>query len=153
MTFDRLKNRIDAINKVHAYINEHAPYFIDHIKKNGYKMKSGTNELFKKDRESLEALMGDKNGLQVWVYSSCYNQLAIYVKTSYAEFAPDSNGCSVTSYYEQSLYLSGEREFSNLPIYNLKEWRSKAELIEPLREEISKLEDQLRTITYIVNGR
>jgi len=144
--------------KVHEFINLFAPTLIEHIKENPVKLKAGTSELFKKDKESLYNLFhreAARYGLQAWLSVSIHSGVSLHVKDSYAVSGDlTRQGYWGAQYYERLVYLSREplNQFEPFPLYDLEEWRVKAALVGSMRDKIREMESQLREITYVTEG-
>ena len=159
MSITKLSNRIDAMNAVHSFINERIPAMRDYVKQNGYQYKAGTNDLFKKDHDALNAFLKDApDGIHTWFNCSLYSGVSVCVKTVYAASgALDKQGNWGAEYYERSAYL-GEKgkdipAFEPFPIYDLIEWKAEAAKVPALKEQIEALQSELRRITYVTEGR
>lgn len=151
-----IENRINAMNAVHAYLNEVVPKLRAHVAENGIRIKFGTNEIFKKDKEALESFIVDApNDLQVWFRACTHSVISLRIKAVYAQDGDLSRkGNWTAAYYEAATYLTGTLpEFTPWPIRDAQEWVKRAEEVPALREEIRSLESRLREITFITEGR
>lgn len=162
--FDKLKNRIEALNKLNAFINDKAPQLIAHNEKHAYKVKASSIsrfnvELFKRDREALEAILGERpKDFTMWFEAWDTGTLWLNVKTHYTQSAPDSNGVTVAAYISDQVCIGThngkeKRPFEPRPIYDLDEWRKEHARLEQLREQRDAIASEIRRIEYVTEGR
>lgn len=83
-----IKNRIEAMNKLHKMANKIVPVLREDIAKNGFKVKASGSELFVKDASRLKAIYEPlvPDGVMVWLSVSSYSnhaQLILTLKTPY----------------------------------------------------------------------
>lgn len=146
--FEKVKNRIECINRVHEYINKTAPLLAADFKENGYTTKAGSTELYKKDYERLTALtQKDKGKLHVWLKVSPYSGLQLCVKDNYQVSQSSVN------YYEKACFIEREGGIELMPLYSVNDMAGEDLKAARMLEEAQALESKARAIHYITRGR
>jgi len=108
----KLKNRIEAINKLRKFQSETVPKLVEFFAKGNFKIKANGVNLFDKDKKVVqEILKTDVRGIRVYLDVNQYSITAnydVYYKNS--EF-----GCN---YYKNTIYLvdtSNKKMFDDIP--------------------------------------
>jgi len=147
-----IKNRIEAINKINALANKIVPLIREDIEKNGFKLKTGVNEFFTKDKERIQAIykpLLPEKGVQAWIDISKYAnpaRLTLELKASY--WTSDETVNYYTGYFPLNLH-----PFETQPIYDVQEMIEKDKEAAQMTEKARELESAARAIQYITRGR
>lgn len=141
-----IKNRVEAINKLHTYMNIKVPQVIEDIKANGYSVKKdGT--LFAKDYARLNDLVKDApNNIMVYFKVSS-NSVLLMAKTTY------STSEASVAYCEASRYINADTEFMAYPIHDLGEVLQGVSKLEGLREKLNAIQSDIWEIERVAYGR
>ena len=151
-TMNVIQNRIEAINKINALANRIVPLIRTDIELNGFKLKTGVNEFFAKDKARIEAIykpLLPEKGVMAWIDISKYaepSRLTLQLKTSYT--TSENTGDYYTGYFPLNLY-----PFEAQQIYDVQEMIEKDKEATQLMEKARELESESRKIQYITRGR
>lgn len=150
---DIIKNRIEAINATHAYLNRVVPLLIADIQANGAKIKANGDMLYAKDHERLKAIyQTEVKTMRTWLSISNVAKPTIYLRTSISY----SKGEFSADYYETTEYImrdDAEINFTPRKLYDVEEMRDRhAEALRML-EQARNLESEARSTLYLTQGR
>jgi hypothetical protein len=147
-----IENRIEAINKINALANKIVPLIRKDIEKNGFKLKTGVNEFYAKDKERIQAIykpLLPEKGVQAWIDISKYAdpaRLTLEIRTSYR--TSDEAVNYYTGYFPLNLH-----PFEMQPIYDVQEMIEKDKEATQMMEKAQELKSSARAIQYITRGR
>tara|TARA_Y100000401_G_scaffold73078_1_gene59085 strand:- start:972 stop:1460 length:489 start_codon:yes stop_codon:yes gene_type:complete len=149
------KNKIEAVNNLHKYINKKVPQIMN-ILKEGYKVKSN-GELFKKYEDKIYNIIykNKPNNIRCFILNTKYSSLLkinisyktgefsnTYVKDYVYLFTNDTKWCDVKNDFiitESKL----SKSFNNRPIKTIKQVETQLEKINKINNKIELLNKEI----------
>ncbi len=147
-----IKNRIEAVNKLHAWINATVPAVIMHIENNPYKVNKDKTGLFKKDNDMLQTFLADTPFRAYFKYSE-YSGLSLHADIYYTvKEIPD--GGQTVNYFSEMVYLENlnmaePKQFTPFTIHNVEHVLREACKLDGLKREKDKIESAIRDIVFL----
>lgn len=147
-----LKNRVEAVNKLHTWFNAKVPVVEAHIKARPYKVNKDKTGLFKKDLDALQEIIKDPPFRAYFRYSE-YSGLSLHADIHYPVKQLPHGGEAV-QYYDISWYentnMANPPEFKPLALLDYDGVLSQAQELPRLEEEKRALESEINFIKRLV---
>lgn len=121
------KNKVEAINKLHTWLNKVVPQIQMEMAK-GYKLKAD-NDFFKKDKERFQSLLNDKPFRAY--YDKRRNSLELVADITY------KTGEFSCEYYKQVIYLN--HKYEPLNEITIEDYTNAAMRVKQIEEKIQEL--------------
>lgn len=146
-----IRNRIEAMNRLHKFLNAIVPELMIDIKNNGFNIKRNPYvTLYKKDDERLKAYLKDlPSNVRAYFQVQDISQPSIMLKSD-INYKTSSETCA---YYSQYNYLGIERGFEPFPIIDIEEVLKDVEKLEGLKEQKQALDSEIYRIERLAFER